>query len=66
MTAPAGIETPRCGSSTRGITRSTSAPTVLPFAGLDRPARVAVDTAGNVYVVDGGHRRVLKLAPEGS
>jgi hypothetical protein len=41
-------------------------PTVLPFDGIDKPIRVTVDTAGNVYVVDGGHRRVLKLAPSAS
>jgi hypothetical protein len=27
------------------------------------PNRVTVDTAGDVYVIDGGHRRVLKLRP---
>ena len=45
--------------------------TVLPFTGLDLfddgvidtfTASVAVDTAGNVYVTDSGHNRVVKLA----
>jgi DNA-binding beta-propeller fold protein YncE len=34
--------------------------------GINHPVRVAVDTAGNVYVVDGGNHRVLKLAAEHS
>jgi serine/threonine protein kinase, bacterial len=36
--------------------------TVLPFEGLDGPQSVAVDTAGNVYLADWGHVRVLKLS----
>jgi streptogramin lyase len=45
--------------------------TVLPFTGLDLSdggvidadtAGIAVDTAGDVYVTDSGHNRVLKLA----
>ena len=35
---------------------------MLPFPGLQDPAGVAVDTAGNLYVVDQNKRRVLKLA----
>jgi serine/threonine protein kinase, bacterial len=38
-----------------------SAPTVLPFTGLNEPGDVAVDTRGNVYVVDDNNFRVLKL-----
>jgi serine/threonine protein kinase, bacterial len=38
----------------------------LPFTGLNHPVSVAVDTAGDVYVVDGGNHRVLKLAAEQS
>ncbi len=38
------------------------AQTVLPFAGLNPPDSLAVDTAGNVYVADSGNNRVLKLA----
>jgi serine/threonine-protein kinase len=35
---------------------------VLPFNGLDHPWGVAVDTAGNLYVLDRGNNRVVKLA----
>jgi DNA-binding beta-propeller fold protein YncE len=51
----------------------SNTPTALPFTGLNlptgiyhNPARIAgvtVDTAGNVYVIDTGNLRVLKLAP---
>jgi serine/threonine-protein kinase len=34
---------------------------VLPFTGLNAPAGVAVDTAGNLYVTDGLNNQVLKL-----
>ena len=34
----------------------------LPFTGLNQPLGVAVDTAGNLYVVDAGNNRVLTLA----
>jgi sugar lactone lactonase YvrE len=34
----------------------------LTYSGLNRPAGVAVDTAGSVYVADSGHDRVLRLA----
>ncbi|HVQ48988.1 MAG TPA: hypothetical protein VMS92_02980 [Mycobacterium sp.] len=33
---------------------------------MNKPTRVTVDTAGNVYVIDGGNRRVLKLAASAS
>ena len=39
--------------------------TVLRFGSLTGAQGLAVDTAGNVYVADGGNRRVLKL-PAGS
>ncbi|GAB3020764.1 serine/threonine-protein kinase PknD [Mycobacterium bourgelatii] len=35
---------------------------VLPFAGLSGPAGLAVSAKGDVYVVDAGNNRVLKLA----
>jgi hypothetical protein len=37
-------------------------PTVLPFKGVDGIGGMAVDGAGNVYLVDGDRDRVLKLA----
>ena len=43
------------------LTRGSNAPIALPFSGLNKPFGVAVDTASNVYVVDQGHNRVLKL-----
>jgi streptogramin lyase len=44
------------------LAHGATASTQLPFAGLSRPAGVAVDTAGNVYVADSGNHRVLELA----
>jgi serine/threonine protein kinase, bacterial len=41
---------------------SYSSQTVLPFIGLDDPSRLEVDGAGDVYVVDHGNNRVVKLA----
>jgi serine/threonine-protein kinase len=38
-----------------------TAPTELPFTGLNGPRGVAVDTAGTVYITDTGNNRVLKL-----
>jgi streptogramin lyase len=35
---------------------------VLPFPGLNKPSGVAVDNTDDVYVVDQGNNRVLKLA----
>jgi serine/threonine-protein kinase len=43
------------------LAAGASAPTVLPFTGLDHPLGVAVDTAGNLYVAERSNR-VLKLA----
>jgi DNA-binding beta-propeller fold protein YncE len=42
---------------------STKATTqiILPFTGLKNPPGVAVHSAGNVYVIDSGSNRVLKL-----
>ncbi len=35
---------------------------MLPFTGLHSPDGVAVDAAGDLYVVDRGNSRVLELA----
>ena len=37
-------------------------PSLLPFTGFNHPGGVAVDTAGDVYVVDGDNFRVVELA----
>jgi len=36
--------------------------TELPLTGLEYPEGLAVDSAGNVYVVDGRNRQVVKVA----
>ena len=40
---------------------SATTPKVLPFAGLNEPSDVATDASGNIYVLDDGNFRVLKL-----
>ena len=42
---------------------ASNASKTLPFNGLNHPQGISVDTAGNVYVVDTGNNRVLKLPP---
>jgi DNA-binding beta-propeller fold protein YncE len=42
--------------NTQVITQS-----ILPFTGLNNPRGVALDNQGNLYVVDSGNNRVLKL-----
>jgi DNA-binding beta-propeller fold protein YncE len=44
----------------------SSSQVVLPFTGLGDPAGVAVDSAGNLYVIDEWNNRVLKLTPGSS
>jgi serine/threonine-protein kinase len=43
------------------LAAGASNPTALPFNELNKPSAVAVDTAGNVYTLDDGNFRVLKL-----
>jgi hypothetical protein len=70
--ATVAIVASRSGSPSPAQSQSPSQPSgqiELPFTtpnltytGLNRPAGVAVDAAGNVYVADSDHGRVLKLA----
>jgi serine/threonine-protein kinase len=56
---------PSNGAPANGApTDGAPVPVPLPFTDLENPDGLAVDDAGNVYVSDGGHRRVLKLAPD--
>ena len=55
---------PTSSSPPTSSPRSYGAQVVLPFAGLNNPLGVAVDTAGTVYVIDGD--RVVKLAAASS
>ena len=55
-TVAATIAVAACSTSTPGAG-------VLRIAGVERPDRIAVDAAGNVYVLDNsGFGRVVKLA----
>jgi serine/threonine protein kinase, bacterial len=45
-----------------GQPASPSPATVLPFTGLNSPDDVAVDSVGNLYVVDAGNSQVLEMA----
>ena len=65
--APAASPTSAAQSVPPSSTRSTLSPgptlAVLPFGDLKHPKGVAVDNAGNVYVVDGDNARVMKWTP---
>jgi DNA-binding beta-propeller fold protein YncE len=43
-------------------TTKVATQSILPFTGLNNPTGVALDGQGNLYVVDSGNNRVLKLA----
>jgi serine/threonine-protein kinase len=44
------------------LSAGSSTQNVLPFTGLNQPEGVAVDSAGDLYVVDYGNTWVVKLA----
>jgi streptogramin lyase len=54
-----------CCLAVHVVTQAVGAdtPTVLPFKGVNGIGGIAVDTAGDAYVGDYDHNRVLKLTP---
>jgi serine/threonine-protein kinase len=50
------------GSSSTSAARTYGPQTVLPFTGIDRPAGIAVDKAGNVYIASVYNSKIWKLA----
>ena len=65
-TPPATSTSPKvCAGGSSSYRPGSNTQVELPFTGLDQPAGVAVDTAGNLYVTDSDNNRVLKL-PAGS
>jgi DNA-binding beta-propeller fold protein YncE len=63
---PAWAQPPTAASSTataapQAVPNPQTTQVELPFTDLNRPEGVAVDTGGNIYVVDTGDARVLKL-----
>ena len=61
--SPAGIITTVAGSNTARALGAMADP--LPEQGLARPAGVAVDTAGSLYIADAGNYRIRKLTSDG-
>ncbi|MGH3633026.1 MAG: protein kinase domain-containing protein, partial [Mycobacterium sp.] len=57
-----GDDTPTPVQPAEHHQRAAPVQTVLPFSGLNEPNGMAVDSAGNVYVVDERNNRVLELA----
>ncbi len=58
---PAGVVSTLAGSGTPGSADGTG--TAASFSG---PAELAIDTAGNLYVADGGNGAVRKITPAGA
>ncbi len=58
---PGGQASVLAGTGTAGLTTDPGDASV---AKLSSPQGVAVDAAGNVYVVDAGNRRVRRIAPD--
>ena len=56
----AGVVTTLAGSGVSGFMDGT-----LAMARFNRPAGVAVDASGNVYVADEANHRIRKISPEG-
>ena len=66
---PHSATQPSTRPATRPATRPSAAPATRPAApenqgyAFDRPTDVAVDDDGNLYVVDFGNDRIVKLVP---
>jgi uncharacterized protein (TIGR03437 family) len=59
---PSGIITTVAGNGNAGY-RGDGGPAIN--ASLNRPSRVSVDNAGNLYIADSGNSRIRKVTPDG-
>lgn len=59
---PAGNKSRLAGTGTAGYSGDNGP---APRTALNQPAGIAVDTLGNVYVVDVGNRRIRQISPAG-
>ena len=60
---PAGIISTVAGNGQSGFSGDGGAATA---ASLNRPAGIAVDFAGNLFIADSGNNRIRKVAPSGA